>query len=46
MARPIIGLEEFIHVHTYNFTSPQIDDFAGEWILLFVLDFMILWELF
>lgn len=30
MARPIIGLEEFIHVHTYNFTSPQIGDSARE----------------
>jgi len=29
-ARPIIGLEEFIHVCTYNFTSPQIDDSAGD----------------
>ena len=30
MARPIIGLEEFFHVRTYNFTSPRIGDSTGE----------------
>ena len=30
MARTIIGLEEFVHVHTYNFNSPQIGDSTGD----------------
>ena len=30
MARPIIGLEEFVCVRTYNFTSPQIGDSTGD----------------
>ena len=30
MARPIIRLEEFVRVRTYNFTSPQVGDSARE----------------
>ena len=30
MARPLIGLEEFVCVRTYNFTLPQIGDSAGD----------------
>ena len=30
MDRPIIGLEEFVRVRTYNFTSPQIGNSTGE----------------
>ena len=30
VARPIIGLEEFVRVRTYNFNSPQIGDSAGD----------------